>query len=74
VAMSVLLSKTFSYVLRHVAQQEGIPIKPDGYVKISDRLLNDLLKEVVLEKILEVVGSNDNKRFEVIPSGNDVLI
>src|SRR6267378_587710 len=30
------LSKTLCYVLRHGAEDEGIPIRPDGYVRVSD--------------------------------------
>ena len=30
------LSKTLSYVLRHGAEKEGIPIRPDGFVLIND--------------------------------------
>ena len=33
---AVRLSKTLSYILRHGAQKEGIPIRPDGYVKVDD--------------------------------------
>jgi hypothetical protein len=29
-------SKTLSYVLRHGAKSEGIPIRPDGYVRVKD--------------------------------------
>lgn len=37
------ISKTLSYVLRHGAEQEGIPIRPDGFV-----LVNDLVGEWLL--------------------------
>lgn len=30
------LSKTLSYVLRHGAGKEGIPIRPDGFVLVND--------------------------------------
>lgn len=30
------LSKTLSYVLRHGAEKEGIPIRPDGFVLVND--------------------------------------
>ena len=30
------LSKSLSYVLRHGAEKEGIPIRPDGFVLVDD--------------------------------------
>ena len=30
------LSKTLSYVLRHGAEKEGLPIRPDGFVPVND--------------------------------------
>lgn len=30
------LSKSLSYVLRHGAEKEGIPIRPDGFVLVND--------------------------------------
>lgn len=30
------LSKTLSYVLRHGAEKEGIPIRQDGFVLVND--------------------------------------
>lgn len=30
------LSKTLSYVLRHGAEKEGIPIRPDGFTLVDD--------------------------------------
>jgi RNA:NAD 2'-phosphotransferase (TPT1/KptA family) len=30
------LSKTLSYVLRHGAEKEGIPIRPDGFALVDD--------------------------------------
>jgi len=32
----VQLSKTLSYLLRHGAEKEGLPIRSDGYVKVED--------------------------------------
>lgn len=30
------LSKTLTYVLRHGAEKEGIPIRPDGFILVND--------------------------------------
>lgn len=32
----VKMSKTLSWILRHGSQSEGLPMRPDGYVKVSD--------------------------------------
>ena len=43
----VRISKTLSWVLRHGAQQEGLPIRSDGYVCVQDlvRILDLSLKD-----------------------------
>jgi len=45
------LSKSLSWILRHGAQKEGIPIGPDGYVRVSDLLTHHKFKKVSLERI-----------------------
>lgn len=32
----VLISKACSYILRHGAEKEGLSIRPDGYIKVTD--------------------------------------
>lgn len=34
----VQLSKSMSYLLRHGAEKERVPIRPDGFVKVDDLL------------------------------------
>lgn len=34
--LEVRVSKTISWLLRHGAQGEGLPMRPDGYVKVVD--------------------------------------
>lgn len=36
------ISKTLSYVLRHGAEQEGIAIRPDGFVLVNDLVCEPL--------------------------------
>ncbi|KXS16956.1 phosphotransferase KptA/Tpt1 [Gonapodya prolifera JEL478] len=59
----VHLSKTLSYILRHGAQKEGLPIRSDGYVKISDLLTRPQLRQFSFEDFVAVVAQNDKKRF-----------
>ncbi|KAI9027841.1 phosphotransferase KptA/Tpt1 [Hyaloraphidium curvatum] len=63
---NVKLSKSLSYVLRHGAQKEGIPMRKDGYVKVDDLLAHKLFKGYKLRDIQLVVRDNEKKRFTLI--------
>lgn len=63
--MSKELSKTLSYVLRHAAQKEGIPIRDDGYITFKDLLAHPLFQNYTLPDFLAVIESSDKKRFEI---------
>ncbi|KAI5825178.1 hypothetical protein K523DRAFT_313884 [Schizophyllum commune Tattone D] len=65
---AVRLSKTLSYILRHGAQKEGIPIRPDGYVKVDDLLANNRLKSqaVTLERIQQIVKDDAKQRYDLV--------
>jgi hypothetical protein len=41
----VRLSKTLSWLLRHGAQGEGLAMRPDGYVKVTD-LVSPIISEI----------------------------
>ena len=46
----VRLSKTLAWILRHGAKSEGLYMRPDGYVRVSDLVRLDLrLKCVRIE-------------------------
>ncbi|GAC98301.1 likely tRNA 2'-phosphotransferase [Pseudozyma hubeiensis SY62] len=71
------LSRALSYILRHGAEKEGLEIRPDGYILLSDVLERPRVKSVNmaeaqggkrragLEDVKSVVESNDKKRFEL---------
>ncbi|KAJ9475276.1 tRNA 2'-phosphotransferase [Pseudozyma hubeiensis] len=71
------LSRALSYILRHGAEKEGLEIRPDGYILLSDVLERPRVKSVNmdeaqggrrragLEDVKRVVESNDKKRFEL---------
>jgi len=40
----VRLSKTLSWLLRHGAKSEGLYMRPDGYVRVSDLVRLDFLQ------------------------------
>ncbi|CAD8186065.1 unnamed protein product [Paramecium pentaurelia] len=60
-------SKAMSYLLRHGAQKEGIPIRQDGFVLVQDLLNWQTMAKLKanLQSIRNVVDNNDKKRFEL---------
>jgi 2'-phosphotransferase len=60
---SVRLSKFLSFVLRHGALKEGIPIRSDGFVAIEDLLKHKKCSQVSLEDIQKVVASDEKSRY-----------
>ncbi|CAD8120678.1 unnamed protein product [Paramecium sonneborni] len=60
-------SKTMSYLLRHGAQKEGIPIRQDGFVLVQDLINWPTMAKLKanLQSIRNVVDNNDKKRFEL---------
>lgn len=42
------MSKTLSYVLRHGAKDEGLPIRDDGYVRVKDLVCHQSLHSAVV--------------------------
>ncbi|KAF8912386.1 KptA family-domain-containing protein [Mucidula mucida] len=64
----VRISKTLSYILRHGAQKEGVPIRDDGYVKVADLLENPKLKSQSLtrEMLQKIVDADVKQRYELI--------
>jgi 2'-phosphotransferase len=63
----IKLSKTLSYLLRHGAHKEGLPIRSDGFVKINDVLNTPQIKQFNFTQgdILEAVQKNNKKRFVI---------
>lgn len=48
----VRLSKTLSWILRHGAKLEGLYMRPDGYVRVSDLVrpnFRDRMCEIIFE-------------------------
>ncbi|KAF9083399.1 tRNA 2'-phosphotransferase 1 [Mortierella sp. GBA35] len=67
---TVRLSKALSWLLRHNAVSQGIVIRPDGYVKITDVLGHPKFKQFTLDDIIQVVDTNEKKRFEILENDN----
>ncbi|KAG8891593.1 hypothetical protein FRB99_003467, partial [Tulasnella sp. 403] len=64
----VQISKACSYILRHGALKEGIRMRTDGFVKVSDLLSRPRLQKLGcdFEKLREIVTTNDKKRYSLV--------
>ncbi|KAF9328047.1 hypothetical protein BG006_008733 [Podila minutissima] len=63
---TVQLSKALSWLLRHNAESQGIAIRPDGYCLLSDVMAHSKFKKFTVADVMDVVETNDKKRFEVM--------
>lgn len=65
---AIEVSKFLSYILRHAAKKEGIPITNDGWVKVSDLLSHPkfIAKHITEEIIKYVVDTNDKQRYKLL--------
>lgn len=64
----VQISKALSYLLRHGAVKEGLPIDSNGFIPVAVLLRHNRLKshKCTLEDIHRIVENNDKKRFQII--------
>ncbi|KAK0189229.1 KptA family-domain-containing protein [Armillaria mellea] len=73
----VRVSKTLSYILRHGAQKEEVPMRADGYVKVTDLLENPRLKgqSIDLAILQGIVKADAKQRYDLIceldPTSNE---
>ncbi|RUS28901.1 hypothetical protein BC938DRAFT_481296 [Jimgerdemannia flammicorona] len=69
---NIKLSKAMSWLLRHRAEQEGIPIRPDGFVRVKDMLSHKRFKQYKLADVQREVAINDKQRYALVEEeGND---
>ncbi|KAJ3780524.1 KptA family-domain-containing protein [Lentinula aff. detonsa] len=71
---AVRLSKTLSWLLRHGAQSEGLPMRPDGYVKVADLLENPKIKSQSLDLVglQQIVNADLKHRYSLVREDDDV--
>lgn len=60
----VKLSKSLSYILRHGAQKEKIPIRPDGYMCLRDLMSHNKFRNSKITDIARVVRENNKQRYQ----------
>jgi 2'-phosphotransferase len=63
---AVAVSKTLSWLLRHGAEDAGLRMSPDGYVRLSEVLSYPKLSGVKVETVEEIVASCDKQRFALV--------
>lgn len=63
VPISVQVSKSLSYLLRHGAQKEGLKMSKDGWVLLDEILQRKDFKKVDEKMIKDIVANNDKQRF-----------
>ncbi|KAJ4479698.1 KptA family-domain-containing protein [Lentinula edodes] len=65
---AVRLSKTLSWLLRHGAQSEGLPMRADGYVKSTDLLENPKIKSQALDLagLQQIVNADSKQRYSLV--------
>ena len=66
---AVAVSKTLSWLLRHGAEDAGLRMSPDGYVRLSEVLSYPKLSGVKVETVEEIVASCDKQRFALVCDG-----
>ncbi|KAI5454162.1 tRNA 2'-phosphotransferase [Naganishia albida] len=59
----VRYSKTLSYLLRHGAEKQGLPMRQDGFVRVVDILDEPNLKALSFPHLHHLVETNNKKRF-----------
>ncbi|KAK0491266.1 phosphotransferase KptA/Tpt1 [Armillaria novae-zelandiae] len=55
-----------SYLLRHGAVQEGIPMRSDGYVRVNDLLKHPMLRSVDFMTLEQVVKEDAKGRYHLM--------
>lgn len=70
----IQISKALSYLLRHGAAKEKLPIDGNGYVPIAALLAHNRLKthKCTRDDLARVVANNDKKRF-VVDTASDSI-
>ncbi|KAJ7459882.1 KptA family-domain-containing protein [Mycena latifolia] len=62
----VRVSKTLSWILRHGAKSEGLAMRPDGFVKVTDLLANPKLTTLDLAALQEIVKADAKQRYDLV--------
>lgn len=69
VPRSVQISKKLSWLLRHGAESENLPLGPGGFANLADVLNNRKLRgmQISFDEVRQVVEDNEKQRFMMVP-------
>ncbi|KAJ8145137.1 hypothetical protein OY671_001780 [Metschnikowia pulcherrima] len=72
----ILISKSLSYLLRHGAEKEKLPIDASGWVPVNAVLSNNKLKshKATFEDLQRIVENNEKQRFRLKNENNEWFI
>ncbi|KAL1940770.1 hypothetical protein VTO73DRAFT_7811 [Trametes versicolor] len=62
----VRISKTLSGILRHRGQNEGLAMRPDGYVRVAELLQRPKLQALKFDALQEIVKNDSKSRYSLI--------
>lgn len=69
-----IISISLSWILRHGAVKEHIPISREGFVKVSDILQHRNLRgKCDIDDICRIVANNDKQRFTLRKASDGTL-
>ncbi|KNC76235.1 hypothetical protein SARC_11257 [Sphaeroforma arctica JP610] len=67
-------SRKLSYVLRHGAERDGVPIGADGFVKIKDLTSHKKFKGLTLDIIQQVAKQDTKGRYKLEERDGEMLV
>lgn len=62
---TLVISKSISWLLRHGAVSEGLPMRPDGYVPVEDLLRHPKLCGLDARMVEKIVEKDEKNRFDL---------
>ncbi|CAK5267396.1 unnamed protein product [Mycena citricolor] len=63
---STALSRELSYLLRHGAEREGLPIRVDGYVSVDSLLKHRAFRGTTLQELMHIVETDGKARYSLV--------
>ncbi|CCM02592.1 uncharacterized protein FIBRA_04695 [Fibroporia radiculosa] len=59
-------SKTLSWILRHGAESEGLPMRADGYVRLTDLFMVNKMRGIDFSTLEKIVQNDNKRRYNLI--------
>lgn len=70
----IKLSKLLSWLLRHGAINEKLPINSDGYIDVNELLKYPKLNDYTIKDIKRIVNNDEKKRYSLISFNTETTI